>query len=130
MLVRMKMKISISFAWYDLWIGVYIDRKNGAIYVCPLPMLLIKFWREPKSIPEPEIKYTVIQRPQPTSEPKFEVGEIVYLLLPHSAVKVRIASVIPSRDSFTFFGWYYKFEPPRDFLSYSEDQLMKLDSSA
>lgn len=30
-----------KFAWYDLWIGVYYDRKTGIIYICLLPCLLI-----------------------------------------------------------------------------------------
>jgi hypothetical protein len=30
------------FRWYDLWIGGYIDIKNQAIYICPLPMVGIK----------------------------------------------------------------------------------------
>ena len=27
------------FAWFDLWVGVYIDRKGRRIYVLPLPCL-------------------------------------------------------------------------------------------
>lgn len=33
--------MSVRFAWYDLWIGAYWDRKSRVLYVCPLPMLLI-----------------------------------------------------------------------------------------
>lgn len=33
--------MTLSFAWYDLWIGAYWDRKTRTLYVCPLPMLLI-----------------------------------------------------------------------------------------
>lgn len=37
--------LSFSFAWYDLWVGVFIDSAKKKIYVCPLPALLftIKF---------------------------------------------------------------------------------------
>lgn len=35
------MTVRFSFAWYDLWVGVYIDRKNRRIYACPLPCLLV-----------------------------------------------------------------------------------------
>jgi hypothetical protein len=36
-----KRRLSVRFAWYDLWIGAYWDRKQRVLYVCPLPMLLI-----------------------------------------------------------------------------------------
>lgn len=39
------MTMTISFAWYDLWIGIYIDRARRAVYVCPLPCLVLKFQR-------------------------------------------------------------------------------------
>ncbi len=35
-------RIKIFFAWYDLWFGVYIDRKKKNIYICLLPMIVIK----------------------------------------------------------------------------------------
>lgn len=38
------MKIKVSFAWYDAWIGFYWDRKQKALYVCPVPMIAIKIW--------------------------------------------------------------------------------------
>lgn len=36
------MKVSLFFRWYDLWIGAYIDTKNRAIYICPVPCLGVK----------------------------------------------------------------------------------------
>lgn len=33
---------SIRFAWYDLWVGVFLDAADHILYICPLPMLLIK----------------------------------------------------------------------------------------
>lgn len=39
------MKVSFFFAWYDLWIGFYYDRKNGVLYVCPLPCCVLKMER-------------------------------------------------------------------------------------
>jgi hypothetical protein len=33
------MKITPLFAWYDLWVGVYWDRKTRRLYVLPVPML-------------------------------------------------------------------------------------------
>jgi hypothetical protein len=38
-------KIQVKFAWYDLWIGAYVDRANRTIYICPIPTLLIKVTR-------------------------------------------------------------------------------------
>jgi hypothetical protein len=30
------------FAWYDLWVGVFVDTKKRAVYVFPLPMFGVK----------------------------------------------------------------------------------------
>jgi hypothetical protein len=35
--------MSVRFAWYDLWMGIYIDRKECAIYMCPLPCIVVRF---------------------------------------------------------------------------------------
>jgi len=32
-------RVSFLFAWYDMWIGAYWDRKNRMLYVMPLPMV-------------------------------------------------------------------------------------------
>jgi hypothetical protein len=33
-------KFKFSFAWYDLWIGFFIDSKKKKLYFCPIPMFL------------------------------------------------------------------------------------------
>jgi len=33
--------LKLSFAWYDLWIGAYIDTKNKRLYICIIPTILI-----------------------------------------------------------------------------------------
>lgn len=35
---------SIRFAWYDLWVGAFWDRKERVLYVCLMPTLLFT-WR-------------------------------------------------------------------------------------
>lgn len=37
-----RVKMQPFFRWYDLWIGMYYDRKGRSLYLCPLPMLGIK----------------------------------------------------------------------------------------
>lgn len=42
MILGNKVKVSLIFAWYDFWIGVFYDTKKRIIYVCPLPCCVIK----------------------------------------------------------------------------------------
>ena len=37
------------FRWYDLWVGVFIDARHSALYICPIPMAGVKIWREDKA---------------------------------------------------------------------------------
>ncbi len=39
---RRDARMRVRFAWYDLWIGAYIDRTNRVVYICPLPTLLLE----------------------------------------------------------------------------------------
>jgi len=39
------MSVSLSFAWYDLWIGAYWSRSDRVLYICPLPCLLVRIAR-------------------------------------------------------------------------------------
>lgn len=36
------MKIEPIFAWYDIWIGVFWDRKQRILYILLIPMLGLK----------------------------------------------------------------------------------------
>lgn len=36
------MKVTVHFAWYDFWVGFYYDRKKHILYICPIPMLVVK----------------------------------------------------------------------------------------
>lgn len=39
------MKVSLFFAWFDFWVGVYYDQHKRTLYLCPLPMVVIKIAR-------------------------------------------------------------------------------------
>ena len=39
------MSIQLMFAWYDFWVGLFWDRKARALYICPLPMIVIRVSR-------------------------------------------------------------------------------------
>jgi hypothetical protein len=39
---KKRLKIKPFFAWYDMWIGAYWDRKKRALYICLLPCCVIR----------------------------------------------------------------------------------------
>ena len=36
------MKIKLIFAWYDMWVGLFYDRKKRTLFFFPFPMCGIK----------------------------------------------------------------------------------------
>lgn len=44
------MTVRFIFAWYDLWVGAYYDRKSRSLYLLPVPTLgiVITFPRKRK----------------------------------------------------------------------------------
>lgn len=42
------MAIKPLFAWYDLWVGAFGDRKQRKLYILPLPMLGVVITFNPK----------------------------------------------------------------------------------
>ncbi len=41
-------RIQLKFLWYDFWVGAYFDREKRTLYICPLPMCVVKIWSEPR----------------------------------------------------------------------------------
>ena len=48
------MTIKPIFAWYDLWVGVFVDRQKRRLYIFPLPCvgLVIDFGQEEEAVTE------------------------------------------------------------------------------
>lgn len=36
------MKLAVQAKWFDLWVGAFWDRQARVLYVCPLPMLVLR----------------------------------------------------------------------------------------
>lgn len=34
-------RVRVSLAWYDIWVGAFVDTIKRKVYVCPLPFLLV-----------------------------------------------------------------------------------------
>lgn len=34
-------RLTVAFAWFDLWIGFYVDPAAGILYWCPLPCVVV-----------------------------------------------------------------------------------------
>lgn len=50
------LKIELFFAWYDFWVGLYFNRKEKSVYICLIPCLVIKIYKDtPKKIDYLEI---------------------------------------------------------------------------
>lgn len=39
MLTDTSSRVRFVFAWYDLWVGMYWDRKSRKLYILPLPCI-------------------------------------------------------------------------------------------
>lgn len=37
--------IKVAFIWYDIWVGVFIDRPKRTVYIAPLPCIVFKVTR-------------------------------------------------------------------------------------
>lgn len=62
------MKVSLFFARYDFWVGFFYDQKKRTLYICPLPMVVIKI--EPKV--QPTLAWELYGVPDPYYTPTDE----------------------------------------------------------
>jgi hypothetical protein len=35
-------RLRLEWAWYDFWVGVYVDRPGRQVYICPLPTVVLR----------------------------------------------------------------------------------------
>jgi hypothetical protein len=42
------LKINFLFAWYDLWMGIFIDQKKRKLYIFPVPMFGLVIYFPPQ----------------------------------------------------------------------------------
>lgn len=40
-----RFRVTVSWLWYDLWIGAYFDTADRVLYVCPVPTVVFAFSR-------------------------------------------------------------------------------------
>ena len=45
---RIRIRIRPVLAWYDLWIGAYVDRARRRVYVFPLPCIGLVIEHRPR----------------------------------------------------------------------------------
>lgn len=69
------MKVQLIFAWYDLWVGVFWDRKNRWLYIFLLPTVgvILKF---PSVEEEQEINGALKSEYKSGSLPGFEIPKV------------------------------------------------------
>jgi len=42
-----RIHVRLSFLWYDFWVGFFYDCTRKVLYICPLPMCVIRVWKSP-----------------------------------------------------------------------------------
>lgn len=45
-----------DLAWFDLWCGVFVDRKKRIVYICPLPCFLIMIELATEQDKQPDVQ--------------------------------------------------------------------------
>lgn len=91
------MRIRVYFAWYDLWIGLFVDVKKRRLYLCLLPTLVIELTLQPASD-------WVAARADPTPRPYYRMvpnsGMLVYLSDEQAAPLLAQGKVWPAERHF------------------------------
>lgn len=41
--MRLRRPTRIEWKWFDLWVGVYYDKFDRTLYVCPVPTLVLSW---------------------------------------------------------------------------------------
>jgi hypothetical protein len=49
-MITTKYEVDFFFAWYDFWIGLYYDRFEEVLYICPLPMVVIRIQKRTNEV--------------------------------------------------------------------------------
>lgn len=70
------MTIRPLFAWYDMWVGAFWDRKARALYLLPLPCIGIVINLEPAGNRQAEHKHGDHQHDE-DQQPKPEFARVV-----------------------------------------------------
>lgn len=94
-------RISFIFAWYDMWIGAYYDRKEKVLYICPIPMCVIRIhlgpreaWLpdrlNPSGLTEREERLLRANRPEP--DPLHNSGDDIWPMVIEEAKSLRLDS--------------------------------------
>lgn len=55
--MKLPFRVRVIFRWYDIWVGLYIDKCRRTLYFFPVPMLGFKFTKN--NVDTPTLKGSV-----------------------------------------------------------------------
>ncbi|MES2379727.1 MAG: hypothetical protein V4538_01710 [Bacteroidota bacterium] len=57
-------KVSFLFAWYDLWVGIFWDRKKRWLYILPVPCtgIIVKFEKQKPANEISVVRYNLMNQ--------------------------------------------------------------------
>jgi hypothetical protein len=88
------MKVSFLFAWYDLWVGFFWDKKKKWLYVLPIPTagIIFKFLPDGYSIDRVHAYWADERRSVPTFVLKKDGYQVGGFKTQFEAIKYAIKS--------------------------------------